>query len=280
MTPPGKQTFRELLACKVAHGDCNVADKWPEDRKLAIWVGEQRHTRRNGEMSDERIGRLEGIGFFWNWRDAQWDQMFKALKDYKAIQGHCNVPQRYSENQGLAVWVNGQRTKKRRAGVLPNRVRALDEIGFVWDAREAQWEEMYTALVAFRKTHGHCNVPIGWPENPQLGGWVSGQRIGRKSGKLSPDRVQRLEKIGIVWERFDATWEQMWSALPTFKEAHGHCRVPTEVAPKRGAARWVGKQRQLRNRGRLRKDRLERLESIGFVWEVKPRRRPAGLLPL
>jgi superfamily II DNA or RNA helicase len=268
-----EQMFRVLLVYKTAHGDCNVPDKWPEDRKLATWVGEQRQTRRNRELSEERIGRLETIGLCWNRRDAQWDQMFKALKDYKAIHGHCNVPRTYSENSGLALWVGGQRTMKNAGRLLPNRVHALDEIGFVWDPREAQWLEMYAALVAFQKAHGHCNVPIGWSANPLLGRWVSGQRIAKKSRKLSDERAQRLEKIGLVWDPHDVKWEEMISALLAFKQAHGHCRVPANWRQNRELARWFGKQRQLRNSGRLRKDRLERLESIGFVWEVKPRRR-------
>jgi hypothetical protein len=57
----------------------------------------------------------------------------------------------------------------------------------------------YSQLVAFKEQHGHCDVPVKWSENPQLGGWVSRQRQFRKSGKLLPDRKQKLSQIGFKW---------------------------------------------------------------------------------
>ena len=36
-----------------------------------------------------------------------------------------------------------------------------------------RWEMVFSAMVEFKKNHGHCNVPIDWPENPELGTWVA-----------------------------------------------------------------------------------------------------------
>jgi hypothetical protein len=44
-------------------------------------------------------------------------------------------------------------------------------------------------------------VPLRWAENKQLGRWVGSQRSKYRKGKLSEDRIKRLEDIGFVWTR-------------------------------------------------------------------------------
>lgn len=46
-----------------------------------------------GRLTDERIRRLEDIGFTWSLRD-DWHKHYKELQDFKAVHGHCNVPAR------------------------------------------------------------------------------------------------------------------------------------------------------------------------------------------
>jgi hypothetical protein len=58
---------------------------------------------------------------------------------------------------------------------------------------------MFADLVAFRKTHGHCNVPEQWPQNRKLANWVHIQRHRKRKGKLPEVKVRRLERIGFLW---------------------------------------------------------------------------------
>jgi hypothetical protein len=43
-------------------------------------------------------------------------------------------------------------------------------------------------------------VPGGWSENPQLASWVSNQRAANKTGKLSEEKIQRLDGIAFQWK--------------------------------------------------------------------------------
>ena len=56
--------------------------------------------------------------------------------------------------QGWGDWVNVQRTKKDT--LLPERRRRLDELGFVWNVREQQWDEAFTHLQRYRETNNDC----------------------------------------------------------------------------------------------------------------------------
>jgi len=65
----------------------------------------------------------------------------------------------------------------------------------------ANWEALFQALVAFKENQGHCGVPNRWSENPELGTWVGTQRQAFRKGKLSEERVARLEALGFEWDR-------------------------------------------------------------------------------
>ena len=58
--------FRKLLAFRVRFKHCDVPATWAGDISLASWVARQRHLRKLGTLSEERISRLDEVGFRWN----------------------------------------------------------------------------------------------------------------------------------------------------------------------------------------------------------------------
>jgi hypothetical protein len=68
-------------------------------------------------------------------------------------------------------------------------------------------------------------------------------------------------------------WTDKFQELKTFKEQHGHCRVPHTFNEIQGLARWVKRQRyqhKLRNQGQkttITESRVNDLEDLGFVWD-------------
>ena len=111
-----------------------------------------------------------------------------------------NVPQ--SEGK-LGQWVVSQRQTYKAHKLSKERIDALKEIGFVWDAKEAAWRLRFEELKDYKQEHKHCNVPrsegkLGkWVK---LGMWVKNQRGLYKAGKLSKERIDALTKIGFVWK--------------------------------------------------------------------------------
>jgi hypothetical protein len=45
-------------------------------------------------------------------------------------------------------------------------------------------------------------------------------------GKITPERIARLEAIGFEWDPQKAQWNQMFEKLQTFAADLGHCKVP------------------------------------------------------
>jgi hypothetical protein len=107
----------------------------------------------------------------------------------------CNVPNKWPVKKQLANWVGVQRRNKEAIG--EDKRSRLEALGFDWNPIATAWEYMFAELVHYKKEHGDCNVPQGWPENRKLATWVTTQRQRAKKGRMPDDQRQRLEEIGF-----------------------------------------------------------------------------------
>ena len=128
--------FEELEEYKQEHGDCNVPQKYKANPQLATWVQNQRQVYKNNKLESKRIEALEDIGFEWTMPkgakpdDANWWKRFGELEEYKQEHGDCNVPGNYKANPQLATWVSKQRRFYKNNKLAPERIEALEGIGF------------------------------------------------------------------------------------------------------------------------------------------------------
>ncbi|WP_257616739.1 helicase associated domain-containing protein, partial [Chlamydia suis] len=263
-----EKNFLELQRFREEHGHCKVPKRYPQHPQLASWVRNQRVDFKKGDLSEDRIARLEELGFVWYVFEEAWEKNFLELKRFQEERGHCNVPSVYPENPDLGSWVSVQRKTFKSSELSEDRIARLEELGFVWDVTEEAWEKNFLELQRFREEHGHCKVPEGYPQNPQLASWVSNQRSDFKKGKLAEDRVARLEELGFVWRVLEEAWEENFLELQRFREEHGHCKVPASYPQNPQLASWVSTQRADFKEGKLAEDKIARLAELGFVWRV------------
>lgn len=86
------------------------------------------------------------------------------------------------------------------------RIKALEQIGFIWDSHAAIWDERVYELLDYKRMYGHCNVPSRYAPNRQLAVWVKRQRRqykfyqDDKPSSMTPQRIARLEAIGFEWD--------------------------------------------------------------------------------
>ena len=122
--------FNEL-EYNARHGDCDVPQK--RQGKLGTWVSNQRLMYKHGNLSEDRIGQLNGIGFKWSLKERgplQWEMRFEELIEYKAKHGSCNVP---PKRQGrFGEWIQKQRYRCKMGKLSKDRINCLDGIGFDW----------------------------------------------------------------------------------------------------------------------------------------------------
>jgi hypothetical protein len=219
-------------------------------------------------MSPDRRQRLEALGFVWDVLTAKWEEGVHFLERYRQDKGDCLVPATHRDptsDYRLGSWVGRQRTDKET--MLPDRRERLDALGFVWDVLTAQWEEGFRCLAIFRQREGHCRVPHNHREQGfQLGTWVANQRGDQDT--MSPDRRQRLDALGFVWDPHAASWEEGFRFLKIFRQREGHCRVSGDHREQGyRLGQWVSNQRAAQDK--LSPERRQQLDALGFVWKVR-----------
>ena len=263
------ESFRLLTIFKERKGHCDAPSHHKENGfSLGQWVVAQR--RKKDSLSEDRKQKLDALGFRWDPKfEANWERSFKYLVKFQLREGHCRVPDGYIEDGfKLGTWVAVQR---RNRNLPEQRRKRLDELGFVWNPYESAWEEGVRYLTIFKQREGHCRVPRKHIESGfNLGTWLGYQR--NRKDTLSEERRQHLEQLGIVWDAFEAAWEEGFSHLKTYRDREGHCQVPSGHIEKQfRLGQWVSVQRN--REGKISNERKRRLNELGFIWEV---RRTAG----
>ncbi len=309
--------YKELLDFKASNNHCCV----PRSAgSLGAWVEKQRSEYKKyksayseeasqndvGKLTSkekkvtfltrERVQKLNAIGFAWDVREQQFQEMMEELRVFQKLNGHID-PRfmsgklaffvRRSEQQ-YRKYVNAPSNSTESLGFLSeSRRRALEDVGFSRDmfdeprtrstGHRSSWEERYQELRNFREANGHCLVPKKYGS---LGSWVRAQRhlmkeqgtVGSfEGGVLSKERVDRLNRLGFVWDVHEWQWNRTFHELLDYKKEHNTTNVPMSYG---GLGLWVFNQRAHYNSYRKGKpshmtpSRLEKLKSIGFEFDL------------
>ena len=252
---------QELEDFKGRFGHCKVPVNYPGG--LGVWAANERQSAKQSAYPENRRIRLKSLGFVWSVLDTEWDARYGELKAFFIENGHSKVPSR--QPGGLGMWVANQRADAKLPEYPSDRRALLDALKFEWDTRDAAWSTQYENLSAFRKQHGHCNVPADYG-NGQLGVWVRTQREAAKKEGYPKERHERLSEIGFVWDLVHAEWDRQFGKLAAYQFKHGHCDVSS--SEDRKLREWIGTQRQAGKGSGYSDERRRKLNSLGFIWNT------------
>jgi superfamily II DNA or RNA helicase len=241
---------------------------------LGNWVAHQRALMARGELGSEKSLRLAKLpGWVWSIIDEQWQYGYESLVKFAAKNGHARVPQDFNdEDFSLGVWVNTNRTTKRKGSLSPERASLLEALpGWTWEPVRDRWREGFETLQTFVAREGRALVPVNYTEGSfPLGQWVTRQRATKRRGKLAEDRASLLEALpGWAWEPAQDRWREGFEILQTFVAREGHALVlvnHTEGSFPLG--QWVAGQRASKRKRELEGDRPSLLEALpGWAWK-------------
>ena len=163
---------------------------------------------------------------------------------------------------------------------LEDTVERLDALGMDWTNRnDRKWMSLYDVAAAYYHEHGNLNVPSEYvtPDGVLLGKWVARQRYAylnpdRSSARVTPERKALLDKLGMVWEKYDP-WQERYDLALAYKTEHGDLEIPSVYKTADGVwlGSWVSRQRQTLNSGSsaLSSERRKLLRTL-FKGERRP----------
>ena len=254
--------FASAQKYRTEHGDLLVPVRYRDKNDFALgeWIVYNRQRYLGGNLTQNCIERLEAIGMVWSTSNDLWEQNYAAATQYYLEHGDLEVPIKYETPSGfgLGVWLGAQRAAH-KAGELPQeQVERLDALGMDWTNRnDRKWMSLYDVAAAYYHEHGNLNVPSEYvtPDGVLLGKWVARQRYAylnpdRSSARVTPERKALLDKLGMVWEKYDP-WQERYDLALAYKTEHGDLEIPSVYKTADGVwlGSWVSRQRQTLNSG-------------------------------
>lgn len=276
--------FASAQKYRTEHGDLLVPVRYRDKNDFALgeWIVYNRQRYLGGNLTQNRIERLEAIGMVWSTSNDLWEQNYAAATQYYLEHGDLEVPIKYETPSGfgLGVWLGAQRAAH-KAGELPQeQVERLDALGMDWTNRnDRKWMSLYDVAAAYYHEHGNLNVPSEYvtPDGVLLGKWVARQRYAylnpdRSSARVTPERKALLDKLGMVWEKYDP-WQERYDLALAYKTEHGDLEIPSVYKTEDGVwlGSWVSRQRQALNSSSsaLSSERRKLLRTL-FKGERRP----------
>ena len=276
--------FASAQKYRTEHGDLLVPVRYRDKNDFALgeWIVYNRQRYLGGNLTQNRIERLEAIGMVWSTSNDLWEQNYAAATQYYLEHGDLEVPIKYETPSGfgLGVWLGAQRAAH-KAGELPQeQVERLDALGMDWTNRnDRKWMSLYDVAAAYYHEHGNLNVPSEYvtPDGVLLGKWVARQRYAylnpdRSSARVTPERKALLDKLGMVWEKYDP-WQERYDLALAYKTEHGDLEILSVYKTADGVwlGSWVNRQRQALNSGSsaLSSERRKLLRTL-FKGERRP----------
>ena len=213
-----------------------------------------------------------------------WEEWYLLAARYYGEHGDLLIPEDYvcPNGEKLGRWIERQRAKYNRVPSISGHLdagqtEALERIGMVWKLEyRRSWNEWMDVLDRYAQAHGNIDVPHSFVlDGYGLGDWLVKQRLRYAAGELLPEEIGDLEARGVNWSlrTRPRTWEDWFADAAAYHAAHGNLRVPPDYVTAGGnrLGVWITRQRVLykgrRKGSALSAEQIQRLESIGMVWQ-------------
>ncbi|QFJ55865.1 Helicase associated domain protein [Pseudobutyrivibrio xylanivorans] len=258
---------------------------------LGRWIRTQRIARQNKDadceekyvygycpITDEHVKMLDEIGMIWNSVIKEnWIFNFRLAKEFYQKNGHLIVPHDYvvrsdeddSNDIKLGIWITSQRTSFAKGRLSEEQIKLMEQIGMSWDRYDEKWQKGFQYCKRYKKEYGDINfVPADFEyEGFKLQRWLNTQRSRCKLGKLSEERIKKLQELGFKLSVHEAFWESGFVHAAEYKKQHGDLNVPNGYVCSDGfkLKSWLTNQKARCKKGMLSEGQVGRLKAIGGV---------------
>ncbi len=251
----------------------------PSGETLGRWVQKQRLLYRRGRLREERVAKLRKINMILEPLTPSWDEWYSMALEYFKSHGDLEITKDYKTNKGfkLGFWIINQRKKYKKNMLTEEEITKLKKIGMRFERFTYAFDDWYELAEAYFLEHGDLKVPFKYivRGDKKLGEWVLRIRASYKEGKLSNEQIEKLEKIGMVFQVEVVSWDEWYDEANSYYLEHGDLEVPSRyVTPSdRRLGAWINNQRKLYVDGKLSQDQIDRLLKIKMrfgkleLWE-------------
>ena len=271
-----EQNYKLAKEYYLAHGNLDIQTNYKskDGKHLGNWILRQRQLYKSNSLTDEQINKLNSIGMDWMDRvERIWENGFIEAKNYSEEYGNLSVPKNYRSNTDfpLGIWIQRQRSLYKSNKISEDRIKRLTDIGMNWNPDN--WESRFNLVKQYYEEHG--NINISQKEVIQgvwLGKWIVSQKKAMQEGKLTNEQLDMLKTLPIEEVgRKDNLWWSMYEEAKKYYLKFGNLNIPMDYLTSNGKklSDWIIRQRRNFKLGKMPLEHKEKLDDIGFVWDIK-----------
>ena len=250
------------------YGITTIASNYvtPEGVCLGRWLSKVRESFKKGRLKKERIKEIKELGIPLEPQKEKKMKKKAALIEYYDTYGTLD-----GIKKGHPLYEGLQTIKKAyKAGKLSEEdIAFYINIGVKWNEFESDWEEFFKIAEKFYSENGHLIVPGDLIANNgrTLRSWVYDQRELEKKGKLSPERKEKLDSIGMCWNVYDEQWNNTYSLVAQYYAENGNINLPSQYFYMgNNIGQWLATQRKNKKKGKLSEERMQLLAKLDKDW--------------
>ena len=266
---------------------------------LGVWIATQKTNYNKSILSEDKIEKLEEIGMiFKKVNDNTWNMMYKLAKKYYEHYGDLKISRSFKTINGyeidkngynLGFWISNQRVRYKNDTLSEDRIKQLEKIDMIFGiGKQDAWNIMYDLAKKYYEHYGNLKIPRSFKtvngyetdeKGYKLGVWITTQKTNYNKSILSEDRIKKLEKIGMMFENVnDDKWNKMYELAKKYYEHYDNLKIPKMFKTINGyeideegynLGAWINTQRFSYKKGTLFEDRIEKLEEIGMMWNIR-----------
>ena len=270
-----EHNFKLAKEYYLTYGNLDIPTNYKskDGKHLGNWILRQRQLYKSNSLNDEQIKKLDSIGMDWMDRvDRIWENGFLEAVNYSEEYGNLSVPKNYRTKTDfpLGIWIQRQRSLYKNNKISEDRTKRLTDIGMNWNPDN--WKSRFNLVKQYYEEHG--NINISQKEVIQgiwLGKWIVSQKKAMQEGKLTHEQIEMLktlpmEEVG----RKDNLWWSMYEEAKKYYEEFGNLNIPINYLTSTGKklSDWIIRQRRNYKLGKMPLEHKEKLDEIGFIWDL------------
>lgn len=253
------------------HGNIDLPCNYTVDNiNYYSWIHNMRRQYKNGQLDQIKIDLLEKLDINWEGFRGKWNANFAIAQKYYKVYGNLNVPENFIyEGINLSKWLITQRSMKQRKMLSQEKVAALDSIGMIWSLAEDKWNIKYNLAKQYYEKYGNLRISELYTiDGVNLGTWI--KHLRNIKDKLLEDKIKALDDIGMIWNlntKPKQSWDKSYKMLTEYYNTYGNSDVPFgyKVADF-SLGGWLNAQRQLYIQGKLKQERIDKLNDLHVKW--------------
>ena len=281
-------------------GNLNISRKFKTENGITFdeygyplgeWLAIQKREYTYGNLNIEQIKLLEDIGIVWKVIKT-WDESFELAAKYYEVHKNLMINYKFITIDGytynehgynLGNWLVNQRRLYRIGRLSKERIEKLENIGITWNIIKT-FDESFKLVLEYYKEYGNIDLPNDYllDDGYNLGRFIYNQKQLKKQGKLSDDRIQLFDELGIDWTikevKKNPSWDEMYRLANNYFNAYNNLDIKRNFVTLDGIninedgynlGRWVSRQRVSYKNNKLSKEQITKLEIIGMKWNME-----------